>query len=390
MSRKTEIILGSTILLLIILFFAYQILDDFLEIEDGLDRLEAAIMTGDIDYLQDHIYLEDLDRDLSEKELQDIAELLEYVSISSLWEEGRGPESNIYVIKDGREKIIFDKYKLGLRLYDLIIEENPKGTKVLINDKEVGSFEEGEDFTYQGLIPGYHKIELVYQGDFDSISQKEELVAFERGIDNKVYSTLRVDGRYVTVSSNLEEANLVVEGEDTGINIYESYEIGPLGNGEVVVSARAVIDGETYESDEYRIDEYSNSSYDLYIDYEPGLTDEEITREIEELIGGYEAGLVLGVNYGSYSYLDDYIEYGSPFMKSQKKLIYNLYENGTSEELLSYGIEDIDIKSEDEVLVTVSESHMITYKTGKKEEVNNRWTYTIVKPDNQYLIRELK
>lgn len=391
MNRKKEILIGAIIVLAIIGFFGIKILDLSFDREGVLEKIDEAIESGNTDYLKSHLEVRGLDRDLTDKEVENIGEALKDISVYSLSDGKEDPDANIYIKKKGKEKLIFDKYIIVLKPYDLTIASNIEGTKVFIDGEEVGAFKEDEDFVYRDLLPGSHVVKINYQGEYADIEEEEEILALNREGTNEIYLDLQVSGRYIHVESNLEDAKLFINGEDTGVKIYEEYELGPLDEKKKIkISARAKIDGEEYESDIVEITSASGNYHTLNIDYQEPMSKEEVMRDVEALIEAYEIGLIDAVNYGSYSYIDNYIEYASPFMKAQKKLISNLYEKGTEEDLLSYEIEDISILSQQIVSVTVRESHMIYYESGDKKQVDNKWVYTVVNIDDEFYIRDIK
>lgn len=390
MNRKTEILIGSLIVILLVSFLGFKFLGNKYDRDSALSKIDEAILSGDMDYLAKHIEVRGLGRDLTEEEVRSIHEVLKDISVYSLNDQKDDPEANIYIMQKGKEKLFFDKYIIALKPYSLVMEPNMEGTEIFINDEKVGDFKENEEFLYDNLLPGVHKIKLLYQGDYAKLEEEEEITAFRRDGSNEIHSYLQIHGQYIYVESNLEDATLLIDGEDTGIKIYDGYDLGPVDGKKRKIAARVELDGQEYLSETKEISEDSSSSQRLNIDYEPPMSEEEIFGEIEKLIENYEINLIKAVNYGSYSYLENYIEFGSPFMKAQKKLIDNLYENGTKEELLAFQIENTNIVADDQVFVTVSESHMIIYKDGEKKEVNNKWTYELTNKDDKFLIRNLE
>lgn len=389
MNRKTEILIGSLIIIFIMTFFGLKAFESSFDKDMVLGKIDEAIMNKDIDYLMDHIEVEG--KSLSQDNIKNIIDELGGISVYNLSEYQEDSDENISIKKQGRERLIFDKYKIVLKPYDLIISSNMDGTSVFIDGQEVGKFQNGEEFIYSGLVPGKHKIKLSYKGEYANLESEEEIMAFKRAYDNRIYLSLELYGKYIYVNSNFEDATLFIDGVDTKINIYNEYKLGPIDeNKKMKISARVNIDGEEYESRVISVEDNYNSYFDLFIDYEEPMSEEEITANIEKLIKGYEYDLINSINYYSYSYIDEYIEFGSPFMSSQKKLIDNLNSKGITEDLLSYSIEDITIVSDDIITVNVVENHLIYYMDGMQNEVSNYWKYTVVNIDDRFYIRDIQ
>ncbi|OLS02615.1 TcaA NTF2-like domain-containing protein [Tissierella creatinophila] len=391
MNRKTEILIGSLVVAVILVFLGIKIFGVSFDRDMVLQKIDEAIEKKDVKYLKDHIEVRGENKELSEKVIEEIVEELEDISVYSLSEYKDDSDTNIYIKKKGKENIIFDKYTIVLKPYDLTISQNIEGTKVFIDDNEVGKFKNDKDFVYKNLMPGKHIVKIAYKDEYVNIEKEEEIMAFNMDNGNEIYLSLELEGRYITVESNIEEATLYIDGKDTEINIYNEYRFGPIDEKKKMnISAKAKIDGKEYESEKINVGDTDYNHFELYIDYEEPMSRQELLREVDNLIDGYETGLVNAINYNSYSYLDGYIEYGSPFMKAQKKLISNLYEKGTTEDLLSYNITDVTSVSDNILSVTVEESHMIYFEGETKKEVNNKWNYTVVNIDDELFIRDIK
>src|SRR5699024_8141866 len=144
MNRKIELLIGSLILIVIIGFVFVKSFDK----DKNLGKLETALIDKDIDYLEKYIRVEGLDRDLDKEEIKDIVENLDSEYIKEL--KNHREDNNIYIFTDGKEKFIYNKYYLGLKTYELIVEpsyeEALADTKVIIDGEEVGKIKEDEDF----------------------------------------------------------------------------------------------------------------------------------------------------------------------------------------------------------------------------------------------------
>jgi len=398
MNRKIELLIGSLILIVIIGFVFVKSFDK----DKNLGKLETALIDKDIDYLEKYIRVEGLDRDLDKEEIKDIVENLDSEYIKEL--KNHREDDNIYIFTDGKEKFIYNKYYLGLKTYELIVEpsyeEALADTKVIIDGEEVGKIKEDEDFIYKKLIPGPHDIKFVKDSEFGKVEKEEKIVALNFGTDNSIYLDGYIPYQSIKVESNLKEAELYVDGKNTGINIYDGYKIEPLNeDADFKIKAVSKIDGKEHESDEVNIKDIVYAGYyEFIIDYNNENDEESKDKEnnvangdLLDLMEGYQRGFVDAVNNNSYSYIEGYIEDGSSFMKAQKDLIKDLNKRGITEELTNFSIDDITDVSEEKILMTVTEKHRINYKDGTTKNVENKWEYTIISNQQyEYLIRDLK
>lgn len=381
-------IIGLFITICIVGFVGVGILNSTLDKTILVDKLSEAIEKQDIEYLEDYIEIEGVEQSIKKETLADIAKILKDHNVhNNLMEYYYSPKPNIYLKEDGKEKLILDKYTLVLEPYNLTIESNVPDSKVFVDDKEVGIFEEdSHTFQYSNLLPGIHTVKLVYEGEYGDISSEEKIVCFDENEGN-VYLHQDLEANFVNIYSNKEEATLSIDGKDTGISLSEGYTLGPLPKGSSFkISANAEIDGENYTSKEVTING-EKDSYDLYIDHEQSGN---YTEAITAVMDGYQHQIVKAINTNNYGQVEDYIEKSSPLMASQQDLIERLYLKGTTEELVDYTINDIEKLSNTIYEVDVTERHNIVYSEGNKKSVSNTWIYTVVKDGDTFYLRNLR
>lgn len=404
MNRKLEILIGVVIVLALVLFIGIGIFNTVFDNEAIIGKIADAIDNNDMDYLKKHIEVEGIKKDsLTVDELTNIVEILQNnIYTDSLKDYYENPEENIYLKKKGKENILFDKYILVLRPYSLTIESNISGSEVYINDEKVGVFDkDSNEFNYEDILPGKHIIKLIYKGEYGDLEQTEEITCFN-GSQDEVYANLYLDGQYVDINSNIENATLYINDKDTKINLYDGYNLGPIPiDGSINIMAKANIEGELYESEEISIYGYS-SYYDLYIDYEEPIEEvfeetaevfyqsEDINGSIIALMEGYQNGMVEAINNANYSYVQSFIEDGSPLNKSQVNLVKHLSSKGTTEKLMDYTINNITKVSDTIFEVQVSEQHSIFYSSGTSDIVSNNWIYTVIKQGDSVYLRDLR
>lgn len=400
MNRKLEILIGVVIIITIALFIGVGVFKTVFDDEAIIGKIYDAIDNNDIDYLKSHIEIEGLKKDsLSLDELTNIVEILkDNISRNSLKNYYEGAEGNIYLKKKGKENIIFDKYILVLKPYNLTIESNVPGAEVYINDKKVGIIDkDSNDFNYEDILPGKHSVKLIYKGEYGDLEETEDIICFNRSED-EVYTNIDLDGNYVEIHSNIDNATLYINDKNTQIQLSNGYSLGPIPiDGSIKIMASVNIDGKMYKSEETSIDGYS-SYYELYIDYvepveetvEVVYRNEDINSKIAALMEGYQYGMVEAINNSNYSYVQAFIQNSSPLNKSQVNLIKHLSSKGTTESLIDYTIHNITKVSDTIFEAEVSEQHNIYYSSGTSDTVSNRWIYTIIKQGDSVYLRDLR
>lgn len=387
--------IGVLIIVLYVVFVGKNVFPLINDETLGVTKLQTAIEEVDTKYLATHLEIEGQNISLKADELEDIAMLL--LDSGYVYELGyddyNDMSSNIYVKKDGKEKFFLDKYVLVLSPYNLLLESDTPGAKVFINGKEIGEIDDEYMLEYGPILPGKHTIELKYDGDYIELEEKEDVI-FLDNYESTIYHSIYLDGDYVWIDSDYPEAELLINGEDSGKTIEELDYLGPVPlDGSIVLQAKLDIGEGILESEEVIVDddyiylEFVDDIEEPYDFYEEELFLEDA---LYELIDSYEHDMVSAINFNDFYLVDMYIQDGSPLYKSQKNLVESLNEKGFSEELLDYEIIDFDTVADDELDVEVYESHIIIDSDGNQEMVEHIWIYTVIIVDDKLLLYDLR
>lgn len=387
--------IGVLIIVLYVVFVGKNVFPLINDETWGIDKLQTAIEEVDTKYLAKHLEIEGQNISLKADELEDIAMLL--LDSGYVYELGyddyNDMSSNIYVKKDGKEKFFLDKYVLVLSPYNLLLESDTPGAKVFINGKEIGEIDDEYMLEYGPILPGKHTIELKYDGDYIELEEKEDVI-FLDNYESTIYHSIYLDGDYVWIDSDYPEAELLINGEDSGKTIEELDYLGPVPlDGSIVLQAKLDIGEGILESEEVIVDddyiylEFVDDIEEPYDFYEEELFLEDA---LYELIDSYEHDMVSAINFNDFYLVDMYIQDDSPLYKSQKNLVESLNEKGFSEELLDYEIIDFDTVADDELDVEVYESHIIIDSDGNQEIVEHIWIYTVIIVDDKLLLYDLR
>ena len=208
--------------------------------------------------------------------------------------------SNIYVKKDGKEKFFLDKYVLVLSPYNLLLESDTPGAKVFINGKEIGEIDDEYMLEYGPILPGKHTIELKYDGDYIELEEEDEVIFLDK-YESTIYHSIYLDGDYVWIDSDYPEADLLINGKDSGKTIEELDYLGPVPlDGSIVLQAKLDIGEEILESEEVIVDddyiylEFVDDIEEPYDFYEEELFLEDA---LYELMDSYEHDMVSAINF---------------------------------------------------------------------------------------------
>lgn len=409
MEKKAGLILGVIIALIIIVlvllgFVGASIYNSYLGTNDSLDELSDAIESENMEYLKDYIEFQGREKQLTNEELEDIIPLLkDYKVHDDLETYLDSTEGNISLKKHKDEK---NKYVLVLKPYEIEIEASLPGPTVILNGEELRKFDEDKTILkLRNIMPGYHKITLLYKGEYAQLEEETEVKCFDP-YNNKLYLYMDLGGDKIEVTSNEDRAFLYVNDENTNISLHSPYTLGPVVmDGSMTISAKAIIDGKTYESEkveivnnryqyELDIDIIDNGTVQKPMDNEKNKTvateiEFEDIYDIQNAIDDYQYSLVSAINYRDYTFVAPFILTGSPLAKAQEELIDDLSSRGISEELIYYNIHNIT-KLSNKYEARVSESHRIIYPNGESKQVNNTWTYTLVRNNGEFYLTDIR
>ena len=406
MEKKARLILGVIIALIIVVlvllgFAGVSIYKSHVGTNDSLDELSDAIKSEDTEYLKDYIKLQGRETQLSNEELENIVLLLkDYKVEDDLKAYLESTQENIFLKKDE------DKYVLVLKPYDIEIEASLPGARVFLNGEEVRKFDEDKTtLKLRNIMPGYHKIKLLYEGKYAHLEEETEVICFDP-YNNELYLYMDLGGDKIEVTSNEDKAFLYVNDKNTNISLHSSYTLGPVVmDGTITLSAKAVIDGKTYQSE--KVDIVNNRyQYELDVNITDSTADQktidnqdnvagpkgikyEDIYDIQKVIDDYQYSLVAAINYRDYTFVAPFIQAGSPLEKAQIELIEDLSSRGILEELIDYNIHNIT-KQSNKYEARVTETHKILYPNGESKQVNNTWTYTLIQSNDEFYLTDIR
>lgn len=419
LNRKTEIIIGLLIIILIGSFIGYNLFKTSFQKDKTLEEIYKNEEENNIEELLKYIEMVDGEK-LNKEELIYILDSLKeenlklssfnYIKEDSTIDEGKNGNNiyPIYTVKDGKDKLIYDKYKILFRYYDIALKTNlteEDEFSILLNDKEIENPKIINNEIYiKNLKPGRYKMEIVigndpnnkYENELDLISyhsidtnsdiymgeeKNRENIIVEESLDiSKEFLYL-----YSYIDKSLGESNLYINNEKTDIILNnEGYEYGPYYKGQnLILSMGLDIKGQVFKSKDINVDENINDEIyfykeDIFIDDDKNYN----IGELEGLVYDYMYDLVYAINYGNKSYLRSTIKEGSPLYKKQVDLVDRLYEKGTTEELLGYDIKSIKKIDGNKFELIINEQHKIYQYDGTTKKADNTWKYTVVTDDS--------
>lgn len=184
MTRKKQMILGGLIAILVLSFVGFSIFKMTFNKEKQLNNLYEAVYQEDVKYLKEHIHVKGK-INITNEEVDKIIELLSNIEIENLYVayNRESSDDNIYISKEGKEKLIFDKFIINVRPMNLEIYSSIDGAEVSLDGKSLGETDENYEFYHEDLVPGTYKIKLDYDGEHGKDKLTDKVYLYDEDED---------------------------------------------------------------------------------------------------------------------------------------------------------------------------------------------------------------
>lgn len=292
MSKQTKIIAGIIGALIIFLFVGYKVAETMTSYERKIDKFETAMHEADHDALAGILTTNNASLEINEDA---VGGLIEYYSdypselndlVRHLREQGKAYaddsefmvyESDYYpinLVKNGKF-LIFDRFDIQVSPVYFNVYTNYQDTEILMDGEVIGTAT-SDDYSkeFGPFLPGTYTFTARYVSDYVELETEATYTNYNPGYVSEVNLYIEADEVYfeVTYADGLEEVKLLINGEDSGINLLETDTVGPLPiDGTVEVAYEAVLPWGTVTTDPYPLD----SGY-IYVDF-------PVTEELKEI-----------------------------------------------------------------------------------------------------------
>ncbi|WP_129689764.1 TcaA 3rd/4th domain-containing protein [Gottfriedia acidiceleris] len=295
--------------------------------------------------------------------------------INSKLIDGRG--NYVLSIKKGSKFLgIYQTYLISAQPFELKISSPIDDIELKLNNHITHLKKDEYETTYHKILPGKYTMAVSYKGVYSDVKDAVD-IDFSSASKNKLSQELTFNVSYVQIYSNEPEAELFVNGKDTGEKVSELDRFGPfLLNGKTVVHAEIEKNGELFKTDDIPV---TGKYVDLMFDTPVENQDETDQKD------GFFAGLK--------RFFDKYLPSPKPSSDlEEKQLINGLFnQNGqaflqskeyqdkikkknTTQKLTSFSMKNS--KQDDSgMIITTNETYEITDKHGKTKMKSFEITY---------------
>ncbi|GAB3056285.1 TcaA NTF2-like domain-containing protein [Virgibacillus ainsalahensis] len=419
MAKRTKILIGTAAGLLLVLFGTHLFLSSYFDPIKDLQAMDNAVTSNDRDEFMSHITFDDaavLDEESYFAYIKDNEWDLtreKYLELLEKQQENPSPLDQSLSSVTGEKLFTVKKKPLVFGIYTTYsLEANPTKLSVSasMDDTEITVGEESQtlkaDAPEEFLIyPGTYAVLGHAQNEFGEFTYEDTL-----DIGAKEVHELPItfaDNTYA-FSTNIPDATLFVNGEDTELRLMELDRIGPVPeDSEMELHAEwTSSEGETYTAEgqngwgglTFNFDETEIYQEETQSEAEVASTETEEESESETKTDSGDAGEIVldfrdayenAVNNKDFSQIDSFLQDDSTADSELSEYIGDLEDTDYHYDFTSNEVLDV---SEDgnEIEVTTNELFTFTNHLNDVTEYDREKVYTLVSEDGSYKITNIE
>ncbi|CAM2076022.1 MAG: hypothetical protein NSGCLCUN01_00203 [uncultured Clostridium sp.] len=241
--------------------------------EEVLSKFELALINGNPSTLAQYVKVEN--EKVSSKELQPLIDGYDKdkVRIKKIVNELRkvGKSGNFTV--ESRKGFLKEKYYIDINTINVSFITNINDVDIEFSNKRFNLIDKAEF----DVIPGTYKVLYTYKTEYGDISESKIVNLME---DETV--EINVDGRYITLYSNFDDAKVFINDLDTGLEAKDVKNYGPLPKDkDIKIHLEREFPWGKINSEEVLI------SNDQYIKLDINMVNDELNNMIDEKVNEF-------------------------------------------------------------------------------------------------------
>ncbi len=231
LSKNQKIGIGAGVIIAVVAISGFMYMKEEAKPLNQLDSIVKAIKDQDSAYLVKHMTSSDQEISFTD---DTIKPMLDYFStnqeaLSKLQTElshGNFYEG-FYLTPNGKTALFFTKYDLGVETIDAVIETNTDNTTIYLNDEAIAVTEDDDIMIdVSQLIPGTYQLKAIYEPKNGEVQEQEltyDLIESAAPVIDLSFHLVEIP-----IKSNLQQADILVNGKKVGTLIDGNGVIGPL------------------------------------------------------------------------------------------------------------------------------------------------------------------
>ncbi|MEW8957475.1 hypothetical protein, partial [Clostridium sp.] len=299
--RNTVIVIAFSLAIIVFGGVIYSIVNS--SRDSVIKKFESTLNSSNPYKVYKYMKVEGSDRELNEENIKPLVDYLkenqsrtdELISVLRF----KDSSKDLLKLKK-EERVIGDRYYIGIEEVSLKVTVNLKGTRVMLNDKEVAiTQKDNEVVNIDNIIPGTYNIKGIYDGNYGDI---EDSIT-EALVNKENTKSLNLQGVNLTLDSNYKDAKVFINGEDTSKTVKEFSGIGPIpSDGSYKVHLEKEFPWGTVKSEEKEIQDLPKISLQIN-----PLT-EQLRVDLEKVYKEFYDNFFKALNEGDKSYIKNTTE----------------------------------------------------------------------------------
>ena len=276
------------------------------------------------------------------------------------------------IVEEGKEWFLYPKYKFSMKSYYMSVSTTAKNAEIYVNDKKETELSSGKTSKELGpYFPGTYAVKATAKTELTELETEEEVdLADEQS--GKVEVDLSLEGKYVTISSDENDATVFVNGKKRGKLNYGSYNLGPVSTDETVeVHLEKTTDFGVMKSESIKIGDQST--------YYLKFPKETSSSAVGEFVRNHIYDNVRAISLNDFSLIENNYDKSGKSYKEDRDYLQYLHKKGITEDLLTMEVRNVERQSETKYKVTTYEEYHIRYGDGsvKFKSFNNEHIVTV-------------
>lgn len=327
-------------------------IDEFVKVDDPGLKVKSEDIQAYIRYLKDNpsynkalLYY-----------LQKEAITKDSVGSTVSFEDGR-------IIEDGKEWFLYPKYKFNMKSYYMNVSTTAKNAEIYVNDKKEIELSSSKTSKELGpYFPGSYVVKAKAKAELTQLETEKEVdLADEK--KGTIEVNLSLEGNYVTISSDENEATVFVNGKKRGKLSNGSYKLGPVATDETIeVHLEKNTEVGTIKSESIKVGD--QSTYYLKFPKETPSVKEISSSAAGEFVRTHIYDNVRAISSNDFSIIANNYDKSGPSYKQDREYLQYLYKKGITEDLLTMEVRSVERQSATKYKVTTYEEYHIRYGDG--------------------------
>ncbi|HFU7088251.1 TPA: zinc ribbon domain-containing protein [Bacillus cereus] len=276
------------------------------------------------------------------------------------------------IVEEGKEWFLYPKYKFSMKSYYMSVSTTAKNAEIYVNDKKETELSSGKTSKELGpYFPGTYVVKATAKTELTEL-ETEEVVDLADEQSGKVEVDLSLEGKYVTISSDENDATVFVNGKKRGKLNYGSYNLGPVSTDETVeVHLEKTTDFGVMKSESIKIGDQST--------YYLKFPKETSSSAVGEFVRNHLYDNVRAISLNDFSLIENNYDKSGKSYKEDRDYLQYLHKKGITEDLLTMEVRNVERQSETKYKVTTYEEYHIRYGDGsvKFKSFNNDHIVTV-------------